>query len=437
MVTKLNPASLALSELFACAIPLSIVVYRITYSFDPLLAPALLRPTVVGASFLMCLLLSRGQRVTQSEKAIFAVLTFLCTALFITSAVATNPARALTEWIKLLILCTIPLTLGRALRRVQVARLFGRSLLVAGAISGALIVQVYLKYMGAVLPTYEASRTYKQLAMNADIPLNSVAFECIFSYIAGMCLVRNSRLLSMLGILLLLISSFLTGSRAPSTVFLLSALALAAITGFKSKRPLLRLAAWHLAGLILIGAVGLAMIPTSYEASVFTEGRSQLWSGALHKFVQKPVFGYGYLSAEDDPGYIAGGYHNEFVTALAEQGIVGSIAVFTLFLFAFSCCWKLAGRLMATEANGSWFLFAFLFLFFRSFVEIPGLFGTAQAPPDFLAYIFLAIVISRLSYREDSLKLRMRKDDSAPFRSRIGIPFSVPARESFSSIGSR
>jgi O-antigen ligase len=120
----------------------------------------------------------------------------------------------------------------------------------------------------------------------------------------------------------------------------------------------------------------------------------------LHKFAERPILGFGYSSAEDDPGYITGGYHSEYLTALAEQGLVGTIAVLNLFWFLFRCCWKFAFH-SARGPQGQWVLWGCLILLIRASVETPGLFGTAQGPADFLAYIFLACVVGRMSAGED------------------------------------
>jgi O-antigen ligase len=97
----------------------------------------------------------------------------------------------------------------------------------------------------------------------------------------------------------------------------------------------------------------------------------------------------------------SGGYHNEYLTALAEHGLLGFVAVVSLFLFLFRCSWNLAFRRSLTWKRRQWALFGCLVLLFRAAVEVPGLFGYAQEPSDFLAYLFLAIVVSRISVEED------------------------------------
>lgn len=391
-----------LSKVFVSLVPISMVAYRLIFGSQPSVAELIFRPVVLVASFVLCFLLCYGSSITISEKKVIRLLAIFCGILLIPSLAAVEPMRALQEWLKLVLMCMIAVMLCRPLRHVPTAKVFGLWLVIASAVIGALILSTYLNYMGPVLPGYEATRIYKETVFEkAGIPLNPAAFECVFSYISGMCLLRSTKLLWFLGFVLLLISSTLTGSRAPLAVFLISGLVLIVFNALKSPRLLLRLTGWLLAAAMVMGTAAVVALPSSQQMSSFTEGRWELWSLALHKFAERPMLGNGYLSAEDDPGFISGGYHNEFVTALAEQGVIGSIAVISVFVFLFRYCWKLAFDPSARDRKGHWVLFGCLFLFVRALVELPGLFGTAQAPADFLAYIFLAIVISKMSRKED------------------------------------
>jgi O-antigen ligase len=328
------------------------------------------------------------------------VLAVLCGALLVTSLVATDPTRALQEWSKLVIMCAIAIMLCRPLRHGGSAKTFGAALLIASVILGALIVSTYVDYMGLTLPSYAATRVFKAVAMDeAGVPLNPLGFECVFAYLCGMCLLRGSKLLWGVGLALLAIASALTGSRAPLAVFALSALCLFVLNAVHSERMLFRVVG-VLSVVVLVLAVAMALrVTSSQEISLLTEGRWRLWSVALDKFAAKPIWGNGYLSAQDSI-YLSGGYHNEYLTALAEQGLLGFAAVVYLFWFLLSSCWKLAFRYAHLGHNGQLILFACLFLLFRAIVELPGLFGTAQGPADFLAYIFLAIVTSRMAHQE-------------------------------------
>jgi len=158
--------------------------------------------------------------------------------------------------------------------------------------------------------------------------------------------------------------------------------------------------------------------------SAATEGRWDLWSVAWQKFLERPMLGYGFESWRDDlasrlPGVyeftsqfessdFAGGYHNEYLTLLAEQGLIGFFPVMAFFLFLLWCSAKLAFGNWVTWAHGQWALLGCLFLIVRAAFEMPGLFGYGQEPADYLAFLFVGIVCSRFSVEEDYLRSAQR-----------------------------
>ena len=294
----------------------------------------------------------------------------------------------------------------------------GTGLLFAAVLVGAFTVFTYIRFVGFAVPTYKVAREFKGIAERAGIPLNAIPFTSVFAYLTGMSLLRANWFLYLTGFSLFVISSAFTGSRAPLMVLLLSACALALLNGFQNRRLALRLLACLLAVAVPIaGVLLISHIPFKHMSSL-TEGRWDLWYVALKKFSQRPIFGSGFDSWHDDlvsmlPGaysltsYLAksivGGYHNEYLALLAEQGIVGFVPAMLLVCFLFSSCWKAAFRGWNTWHSGQWALFACIFLLLRAGLEIPGLFGDGSEPADFLAYIFVAIVVSRFSSEEDFL----------------------------------
>jgi O-antigen ligase len=381
-------------------IPASLLAYRLIYASDPSLAVLICRPVILAICILLFFLLWYGAQVSETEQRLIGVLVILCGALLMTSLVATNSIRALQEWLKLVIMCAIAVMLCRPLRHGPSAKMFAVSLLIVSTMLGGLIVSTYTQYMGMVMPSYAATRVFKSAAMDdAGIPLNPLGFECVFAYLCGMCLLRGTKLLWAIGLVLLVISSALTGSRAPLAVFAVSGIVLVLINALHSRRMLFRVVGPLVAAGMVIALAVTATLASPQQMSALTEGRWNLWSVALHKFALRPIWGNGYLSAQDSI-YLSGGYHNEYLTALAEQGLIGFLAVAYLFWFLFSCCWKLAFHSSLAYRNGQCILFTCLFLLFRALVELPGLFGTAQGPADFLAYIFVAIVISRIAHQE-------------------------------------
>jgi hypothetical protein len=111
------------------------------------------------------------------------------------------------------------------------------------------------------------------------------------------------------------------------------------------------------------------------------------------------------------------------MTMLAEQGIVGTIPTILLFWFLFAASYKLAFTPSVTWRNGKWALIAAACLLLRAGVEEPGLFGYFQEPADFLAFSFLAIVVSSHSREEDWLN----SDDAAALGEAAEV--SVPTEE--------
>jgi O-antigen ligase len=381
-------------------IPASLIAYRLIYASDSSLAVLICRPVIVAVCVLLFFLLWYGAEVTDAERRLVGALAVLCGAVLVTSLAATDVSRALQEWLKLVIMCAISIMLCRPLRHGSSAKVFGVSLVIVSTVLAFLIVSTYVKFMGLVLPSYASTRVFKAAAMDeAGLPLNPIGFECIFAYLCGMCLLRSSKLLWAVGLVLLVISSALTGSRAPFAVFALSALVLILLNAVHSERVFSRAAGVFMAAAISVGVTIALTLTSSQQLSALTEGRWHLWSVAFHKFTLQPIWGYGYLSAQDSIS-IAGGYHNEYLTALAEHGLIGFSAVVYLFGFVLLCCCRLAFHTAHPVRNGQWILFTCLVLLFRALVELPGLFGTAQGPADFLAYIFLAIVISRIAHQE-------------------------------------
>src|SRR6202140_1433037 len=403
------------SRALAFLIPLIIAAYWPLYSLAPELAIALFRPAVIGVTLLLALFSYRAP-LTSAEAKVAGFFAILARAFLVPSMAATDPGRAFTDWVKLVILCGMSLLLCRALRDSSTAKAFGVSLLVARVIIAALIIFTYLRRMGFAIPTYTTARAFKGLAQKDRVPLNTVPFASVFSYIAGMCLLRRNWALWSLGVALFVICSVLTGSRAPIGVLLACGFAVFLLNAVRSPRLAMRVTAYLAIGSITL-SIGILLFYLSFrQLSGVTEGRWDLWSVAAAKFIERPILGYGYESWRDDlvsrlPGEykltgtlamtIAGGYHNEYLTLLAEQGLVGLFPALALVWFVLHSTWRLGYLKWRTWAGGQWALFGCLFLLIRANVEVPGLFGYGQEPADFLAYIFLAIVVSRLSVEED------------------------------------
>ncbi len=423
------PASTFFLYALGMIIPAVIAAYWPLYWHHPNTTAIVLRPAILASAILLAFLCGH-HRLSRSETRLYAFLGFLCLLWLGTSLGSVDVERALQDWLKLFVLCLIALLLTRTLRNPVICKSFGYSLVAASLLIGAFIVYSYIHYIGWVIPTYQSARQFKGMAEWVGIPLNTIPFASVFAYIAGMCLVRSNRYLWAAGAVVFTISSVFTGSRAPVAVLLLSGLALLILNGIRSRQLVLRWCAWAVLILTLAGTPILVLQIPFKTMSDVTEGRWDLWYVAVQKFSERPIIGFGYESVHDDllsrnPGVykirgvkeLAGGYHNEYLTALAEEGLIGFIGVIALSWFMIRCSWQLAFCQWRTWHNGQWALFGALFLLLRAGVEVPGLFGYCREPVDFLAYIFLALIVSRFSIEEDCARALHRSFSRQRLRS--------------------
>ena len=407
-----------ISPLLAFLIPVLLGIYWPLYLLDPVQITMALRVGILLLAGLL-LILWRGASLTYAELRFGGLLTGFCVLLLIPTLTAADISRAFTDWTKLLIICAFGISLARCLRHQRTATAFGLGLLVASLVSTAYVLSIYVQHLGFVLPSYEATRIMKGAALTAGgVALNPIASNAVFAYIMSVVLGPRSRLMLALSVPIFAFSSFLSGSRAPIGIALLCAGALFVINAQQSKILSVRVAVW----VGLSAVAGLALISAFYlsagEVAAFTEGRSDLWAAAWSNFIERPLTGYGFESWRDDlgarlPGNYqstiqlasgsAGGYHNEYFTLLAEQGLPGFLFGMVIIYNLFTSSRRLA--LFTPRSRHSQFLlFACLYLIVRAAIEVPGLFGYAQEPSDYFAYCFLAIVISRLSVFEDMSK---------------------------------
>ncbi len=419
-----------LSRGLALLVPLLLGIYWFVYQSDTDLAIRALRPAMLSATLLAALIWTRPA-LTQAELTLGRILAAMCVVLLVPSLAATSSSRALADWLKMAFLCVIALLICRALRDPGTARAFGRGLIVASVLGVVLIVYFYISLVGFTLPTYQSARVLKATALlHANLPLNAAAFSCVYAYVCGMCLLPGRRALWWLGLVVFTVSSVLTGSRAPIAILLASALALGLANGLVSRHFPTQFFTWLAIFSLIAGLIVATQVVTFSQMSKATEGRWDLWSVAWQKFTERPLFGYGFDSWRDDlvsrlPGEyrltsydainLAGGYHSEYLTMLAEQGLIGLFPVLALFVFLLHSSWKLAFQRTATWRNGQWALFGCLFLLLRAGVEAPGLFGYGQEPADYLAFIFVAIVVSRFSVEEDFWKWAQRQQQTRSY----------------------
>ena len=406
---------LFISGLLGAAIPLTLALYWIAFWLAPESIGAPLRISVVGFSAMLGMFWYRAH-LSHAEVLLFRVFGIAALAWLLPTLMATDRSHALGGWVKLLVLFAVCCFVARGLRHPPTAYVFGFALLVGALMLGIFILCIYVKYLGFTIPSYKVAREFKGIAQIGGVPLNSIAFAAVFSYLMGLCLVRPTRRLILLGVPLVLISSIFTGSRAPLAVMSASVFVLLCCNGLRSRSVSKKVGTAVLSIAVAVGGVVLLSMTSDADMNHATEGRSHLWSAGIQKFTERPLFGFGYESWRDDlvsrlPGEydltfdlaksLGGGYHNEYVSILAEEGLIGALGALLIMWLLLRSSWLLAFRHWTTTHASEWPLFTAIFLLLRACFEVPGLFGYAQDPVDYLSYIFVAIVLSRFSVEED------------------------------------
>lgn len=429
MTTPRKVSISLISEVAAFFIPFLLGVYWAPVGIGFELKATLLRCVIAGLSTLLLVFWLRAP-LTRAETRFASLFGLLALLLIVPCLTASDSARAFKDLLKLVLLFAVGLAMARALRHGRTARAFGYGMLFGSTVTCGLILSAYIRHMGLTLPTYQGLRILKEvLSRGEGFPLNPISFAAIFMYLIGLCLAPARALTWCLGVFVFAVSSFLTGSRAPLAILLLSALVATALHWLRAPSFVLRVSGC-VTLLLLTGTIWAAVVTTDSRKMVtFSEGRTVLWSVAWSKFLEKPLFGHGYESWEDDllpriaggeyfhtsTSLIRGGaYHNQYITLLAEEGLVGYVPAMVIVWMLLRCCRWLAWRTSILAINRYMILLACLFMLLRAAVEVPGLFGFANDPADYLAYCFVAVVVSRMSLHEDRHRLPVSRLTEEP-----------------------
>jgi O-antigen ligase len=417
------------SEVAAFFIPFLLSVYWAPIGIGFELKATLLRGAIAGLSTLLLVFWLRAP-LTRAETKFAALFVLLALLLIVPCLTATDSARAFKDLLKLVLLFAVGLAMARALRHGRTAKAFGYGMLTGSAFTAVLILNAYIGHMGLTLPTYQALRILKEVLTRGEgFPLNPISFTAFFMYLIGLCLVPPRALTWCLGVFVFAVSSFLTGSRAPIGILLISGLVAIGLHWLRARSLLLRVSGC-LTLLLLTGAIVASVFTIdSRKMVIISEGRTVLWSVAWSKFLEKPLSGHGYESWQDDlASRIAGGeyfhtstsiigngaYHNQYITLLAEEGLVGFVPAMAIVWMLLRCCRWLAWRTSLPAISRKVVLLACVFMLLRAAVEVPGLFGYANDTADYLAYCFVAVVVSRISLHEDRRRLTLSRLTSEP-----------------------
>ncbi|MBV9343315.1 MAG: O-antigen ligase family protein [Acidobacteria bacterium] len=418
-----------ISEVAGFFIPFLLGVYWAPVGIDLEIKATILRCVIAGLATLMLVVWLRAP-LTRAETTFAALFGLLALLLIVPSLTATDPARAFKDLLKLVLLFAAGLAMARALRHERTARGFGYGMLLGSTVTAVLILSGYIRHMGLTLPTYEGLRILKEvLSRGEGFPLNPISFSAFFMYLIGLCLAPPRALTWFAGLFVFAVSSFLTGSRAPLAILLLSAVVATALHWVGARSFVLRVSG-SLTLLLLTGVIlASAFTVDSRKMVTISEGRTVAWSVAWSKFLERPFTGYGYESWRDDlTARLAGGeyfhnsnslmkdggYHNQYITLLAEEGLVGFVPAMAIVCMLLRCCRWLAWRTSIPAISRHMILLGGLFMFLRAAVEVPGLFGYANDPADYLAYCFVAVVVSRMSLHEDKRRPTLGRFTSEP-----------------------
>jgi len=433
----------------AATICAAIAMYWPAYVVAPSIIGALLRPILLVSAAIMSMCLLQ-EPVTAIEVRTLKLFGAMWLLVLLTSAMADNPRHALIGFVKIVLIQLLALLMARALRYEPAARVFGTGMFVASIIITLFIVYAYLTKVGPVLPSYVGARIFKGMAEHDGYSLNDTPATAILAFLCAICLRPMTRTMWAVGAMVVFVGAFLTGSRAALVTPALAAILLLAVAWRHSNRLARRMIAVTIFLSIFAGVtVAIAVVP-SHQFSKLSEGRWDLWRAGISKFLERPLFGSGFLSWQDDltarlpgdyginaglhrdnSGQLLGGYHNQFIQVLSEHGLAGFIALSALYIFILRSAAALAFRKTLVWKFGYAALFGALFLLVRANVELDGLFGFAQDPVDYTAYLFLAIVVSRLSLEEMAarpLSVRWRSAARPPRRI-PAVPRQSPLRE--------
>ena len=422
-----------LSRFFAFLIPLLLALHW------PLIAArqhvgmmlAVLRIGLLGSA-LFLVLLWLGTGLTRAELKWALVLGSFLMLYLAAALCGTDVLRGIQDWMRIATAMFVGFGITRALRHPPTAKAFGTSLILGSLISCALILAVYWHYMGLSAPTYESLRIFKESVLRGSgVALNPLAGATLLFCLLGMCFLRSTWRLRIIVSFVALVVATLTGSRAPLGLLFLGGVILLAINAARSKAMVFRVMAWVGVFLAVLVVSAVLWQATPFAISSVTEGRYDVWTVGWAKFAERPLIGYGPDSWRDDlftrlPGYYketsallklkAGGYHSEYVTLLAEGGLLCFVPALLLLTLLLRDCLRITFQ-SPQESNGRQIVtFTGLFLCLRALIEIPGLFGYGQDVTDYLAYMFVAVVASKsaLLYRSDVRSFQSESEETTP-----------------------
>lgn len=404
-----NSAAL-LSWLLAFSLPVLLALYWPLTGLHFTWVPAALRGGLAAITGLFAMLWWKAP-ATKSERRWSLLLLGYLGLLLLDSFAADQIARSLQNALRILFLLVFCLLLARAFRHGPTRRAFGIGALVASLILSAYILACYVTFLGTSMPTYVSTRIFKATVQRVlGVGLNPLGFSASFFCMLAACTLRPTWMLNTTLAAVICICSVFTGSRTPLALLIVSLVAVVVIELARRYGKFRLFCLWFLLPAFVL-ATGYALRDgvDMRKASEITENRTDLWTVAWAKFTERPLTGYGADSWGDDliermPGLYqvtavvvhdhAGGYHNAYVTLLAEGGIFLFGFAALIVVSAFRALNQTPGLTSKDRQRRALLLFTLIFLVLRGFIEVPGWFGYGEDPAEFSCYALLALIIS-------------------------------------------
>lgn len=306
-----------------------------------------------------------------------------------------------------------------------------RRMLVWPALMGAgTLIFGFLVILG--VPTLEKLSELASFKFEMDarfgVNPNPLSFAIVLLFVLSWQEAGKSRSWWFLGYAsIILVSVVLSGARTSLFIIPIALLVVRMLNRRPSALALALLALMALVALILSTfLVGdLSLSDAIFAFSELTTGRSDLWGAALAKFVERPLLGWGAHTWDLDlSSYLSifstdvdrfellesGGFHNAYLTQLAEKGIFGLALELVVLGYVMRSSLRLYWMRSILQGEDRriaviapvWVVL----LAIRGFSEVGGLLGYANAGVDFIAYVGAGLILA--AYGRISAKYSVR-----------------------------
>jgi O-antigen ligase len=336
------------------------------------------------------------------------------------SYLALDPTAAYADLLRQIAIIIWMLTSAVALSSANVRAGFAAGCAIVVFVGSCIIIFGYFLLGGGF--GGEGQVDFKYLFFEVyGINPNPLSFVIACAYIiSSQIFVRAGTFVRLANALVAWSAIYISGSRATMICFIFSYILFHLYNRIGGARLLL-----SLFGLLLIGVLGVAYyisargyVDAYLQGMIISDGRIGLWLTGLLQFMESPYFGLGaeswlgqiwrfqFLMFDAEvglyDGLVGGGYHNSYITHLAERGIFATVMLIYCYswilyrifrAYFFNSNGNLgAGKAIALKA----ICIVFVMLGLRGFLENGGILGYANSSVDFIAYALLAYALGLL-----------------------------------------